>query len=85
MAAFHLSRAYTDRSLPQIGRHYHRDHTTVIHGVRQIPTMLIKVEGFSEKLQAAVDILDGEGPRITARIAKSVRQHFVAQLAPTWC
>ena len=34
--AIFLCRQYTLRSLPEIGRQFHRDHTTVIHALRKI-------------------------------------------------
>lgn len=35
-AAFYVARISTHKSLPQIGRHYGKDHTTILHGVRKI-------------------------------------------------
>ncbi len=34
--AFYLCRTRTAQSLPEIGRAFHRDHTTILHGVRRI-------------------------------------------------
>jgi chromosomal replication initiator protein len=34
--AMYLSKQLTTRSLPEIGRMFHRDHTTVIHAVRRV-------------------------------------------------
>lgn len=34
--AMFLAREITDHSLPRIGRHFGRDHTTVLHAVRKI-------------------------------------------------
>jgi hypothetical protein len=45
--AIFLCRQYTMRSLPEIGRRFHRDHTTVIHALRKIGAM----SGESEKLE----------------------------------
>lgn len=35
-AAMWLARQTTDASLPEIGRFFHRDHTTVIHAIRAV-------------------------------------------------
>jgi chromosomal replication initiation ATPase DnaA len=37
--AFYFIRTMTKRSLPSIGRIFHRDHTTILHGLRQIDYM----------------------------------------------
>ena len=34
--AFYLCRMHTTRSLPQIARAFHRDHSTILHGARRI-------------------------------------------------
>lgn len=38
--AMYLARTLTPRSLPEIGRYMHRDHTTIISGVRKIEKLL---------------------------------------------
>src|SRR5579862_6781889 len=38
--AMALARELTDASLPQIGRHFGRDHTTVLHATRKIASMV---------------------------------------------
>lgn len=55
--AMYLSKAITLRSLPEIGRCFHRDHTTVLHGIRKITAMMEADEVFRakvEELRAAV-------------------------------
>ena len=37
--AFYLCRTHTTRSLPEIGRAFDRDHTTVLHGVRRVASL----------------------------------------------
>ena len=37
--AMYLCREMTGASLPQIGRHFRRDHTTVLHAQRKIAAM----------------------------------------------
>jgi hypothetical protein len=49
--AMHLCRKHTSFSLPQIGRSFLRDHTTVLHGLRTIARLL---EG-NETVQADVE------------------------------
>ena len=38
--AMFLARELTPASLPQIGRHFERDHTTVLHACRKIAAMV---------------------------------------------
>lgn len=35
-----LAKVLTGRSLPYIGRHFNRDHTTVIHAVRKFQPLI---------------------------------------------
>lgn len=58
--AMFLAREITDHSLPRIGRHFGRDHTTVLHAVRRIqklaakdPRIAAEVEGCRELLARA--------------------------------
>lgn len=53
--AMFLSREMTNNSLPHIGRHFGRDHTTVLHALRRIrrlseadPAFASQVEGCRE-------------------------------------
>jgi chromosomal replication initiator protein len=53
--AFYLCRTHTTCSLPEIGRAFDRDHTTILHGVRRVASLretdaaldrdLLKLEG----------------------------------------
>jgi chromosomal replication initiator protein len=56
--AFYLCRKHTTQSLPEIGRAFHRDHTTISHGVRRI--------GALRKTDAA---LHSELSQLEARLA----------------
>ena len=38
--AMYLTRTLTAHSLPELGRHFSRRHTTVMHGVRKITTAI---------------------------------------------
>ena len=38
--AMHLCRLYTQRTLPELGRLFHRDHSTIIHADRKISEMI---------------------------------------------
>jgi chromosomal replication initiator protein len=64
--AMFLAREITGHSLPRIGRHFGRDHTTVLHAVRRIgklttadPRFAAEVEGCRELLARA---REGEAP-----------------------
>lgn len=45
--AMYLSRRLTTRSLPEIGRLFRRDHTTVIHAMRRITALMEADPAFS--------------------------------------
>ena len=65
--AMYLARELTDASLPQIGRHFARDHTTVIHACKKIaamaeqggrmPTYLAEVRAILEALTPVKDAI----------------------------
>lgn len=57
--AMYLARELTPKSLPDIGRLFNRDHTTVLHGVRKIESLMaqdvdfaVDVEVLRERLAA---------------------------------
>lgn len=52
--AMYLCRKLTRHSLTTIARKFHRDHTTLIHGVSQIETLI----GKDWKIQRAVNLLE---------------------------
>lgn len=56
--AIYLAKQLTPRSLPQIGRRFHRDHTTVLHAIRQV-----------EKRLAASEMAREEVARLSALLA----------------
>lgn len=43
------SRWYGIRSLPQIGRVLHRDHSTVIHGIRRVNSVILSTGGMPDR------------------------------------
>jgi chromosomal replication initiation ATPase DnaA len=43
------ARWYGIRSLPQIGRVLHRDHSTVIHGIRRVNGVIISTGGMPDR------------------------------------
>ena len=50
--AMFLCREYTPRSFPDIGRRFgDRDHTTVIHAIRQVEKLCIKDPEFAEDVR----------------------------------
>lgn len=38
--AYYLARQITPLSLPQIGRRFNRDHSTILHGVRRVAALV---------------------------------------------
>lgn len=49
--AMYLSKTLTPRSLPEIGRKFDRDHTTVIHAVRKVEEMMADDRLFREEIE----------------------------------
>ena len=50
--AMYLAKALTPRSLPEIGRKFDRDHTTVIHAVRKIEEMMETDASFRSEIES---------------------------------
>jgi len=50
--AMFLSRSYALQSLPEIGRRFKRDHTTVLHAIRKIERMRAQDPEFNSKISA---------------------------------
>ena len=42
--AMYLAKQLTSRSLPEIGRKFDRDHTTVMHAVRKVEELIIETD-----------------------------------------
>ena len=49
--AMHLCRLYTQRTLPELGRLFHRDHSTIIHANRKVGKM---IEGGDPEIRSIV-------------------------------
>lgn len=52
--AMFITREMTGQSLPNIGRFYHRDHTTVIHAMRCIGDLMQRDPEIASLVQAAL-------------------------------
>lgn len=48
--AMYLAKQLTSRSLPEIGRKFDRDHTTVMHAVRKVEELMLEESGLAESL-----------------------------------
>jgi chromosomal replication initiator protein len=57
--AMYLSRELTKSSLPDIGRQFHKDHTTVIHGCEKIKRLMDSDELFKSEIDQLVSRLQG--------------------------
>ena len=69
--AMYLARELTSASLPQIGRHFARDHTTVLHAVKKITAMAQEGGRMPEYLSEIRAILETLTP-VKEEIAASV-------------
>lgn len=52
MIVMYLGRQITPMSLPQIGRYFDRDHTTVLHATRRVPKLLAERADMSQHVAA---------------------------------
>lgn len=49
--AMYLAKQLTSRSLPEIGRKFDRDHTTVMHAVRKVEELIIEDQTLAENIE----------------------------------
>ena len=53
-----LAKTFTDRSLPEIGRKFgNRDHTTVIHAIKQVQALMEGDPDFRERVELMQGLL----------------------------
>jgi chromosomal replication initiator protein len=55
--AMALAREVTGLSLPRIGRHFARDHTTILHACRRIATLSAADPDFAATVQSCRELL----------------------------
>lgn len=56
--AMYLAKQLTSRSLPEIGRKFDRDHTTVMHAVRKVEELVLEDSSLAESVDALRRILE---------------------------
>ncbi|MBR1841260.1 MAG: chromosomal replication initiator protein DnaA [Alphaproteobacteria bacterium] len=56
--AMYLAKQLTSRSLPEIGRKFDRDHTTVMHAVRKVEELIIEDTSMAESVDALRHLLE---------------------------
>ena len=56
--AMYLAKQLTSRSLPEIGRKFDRDHTTVMHAVRKVEELIIEDISLAESIDTLRRALD---------------------------
>ena len=56
--AMYLAKQLTSRSLPEIGRKFDRDHTTVMHAVRKVEELILEDSSLAENVDALRRILE---------------------------
>lgn len=56
--AMYLAKQLTSRSLPEIGRKFDRDHTTVMHAVRKVEELILEDTSLAENVDALRRILE---------------------------
>ncbi len=56
--AMYLAKQLTSRSLPEIGRKFDRDHTTVMHAVRKVEELVVEDASLAESVDALRRALD---------------------------
>ena len=50
--AMYLAKLLTLRSLPEIGRKFDRDHTTVMHAVRKVEELIQEDQSVAESVES---------------------------------
>jgi len=55
--AMYLAREMTGQSLPRIGAHFCRDHTTVLHAVRQIRRLMERDRRIAAEVEGCRDLI----------------------------
>ena len=56
--AMYLAKQLTSRSLPEIGRKFDRDHTTVMHAVRKVEELILEDKSLAEDVDTLRRILE---------------------------
>ncbi len=56
--AMYLAKQLTSRSLPEIGRKFDRDHTTVMHAVRKVEELIVEDVSLAENVEALRRMLE---------------------------
>ena len=56
--AMYLAKQLTSRSLPEIGRKFDRDHTTVMHAVRKVEELIMEDASLAENIETLRRTLD---------------------------
>lgn len=62
LAMYLISEYCPNRSLPEIGRHFHMDHTSIMHGIRRAKEMLEDDPDFHAAHEKAQQVLVGLTP-----------------------
>ncbi len=63
--AMYISKELTSRSLPEIGRRFDRDHSTVIHAIKTVRTLMNRDHAFRDEVTHIKHIVaQGTGPGI---------------------
>ena len=57
--AMYLAKHLTSRSLPEIGRKFDRDHTTVMHAVRKVEELIVEDTSMAESVESLRRSLEG--------------------------
>jgi len=61
--AMYLSKRLTAKSMPQIGGAFLRDHTTVMHAVRVVESLMFADPEMRDRIAAIIERLDPAPPR----------------------
>jgi chromosomal replication initiator protein len=64
--AMYLARELTVHSLPEIGREFDRDHTTIMHGIAQVEALMAQKPEFAARVEAIRTRLETGGNRTPA-------------------
>ena len=60
--AMYLAREMTGQSLPRIGAHFCREHTTVLHAMRRITRLMAEDEAMAAQVEGCRELIARRGP-----------------------
>ncbi len=74
--AMFLAREMTGLSLPRLGTHFARDHTTILHAVRRITRLMEQDTAFAREVEGCRELLSHSLPPSVRHAGKPATAHL---------